>query len=137
MSGGIFNGQEHLESLIPDYLGRRGTPAIRVESACASGGMAVRTAFLEVASGMSDYVMAIGVEKMNDVGGGQVTAALSTAADGDYEAFHGINFPGLYALMAKAHMERYGTTRDNYGRSCCEKSSQWSIESPCTVPNGN
>ncbi|MGD0711071.1 MAG: thiolase domain-containing protein [Bacteroidales bacterium] len=112
MSSGIFNAQEHLESLIPDYLGRRGTPAIRVESACASGGMAVRTAFLEVASGMSDYVMAIGVEKMNDIGGGEVTAALSTAADGDYESFHGINFPGLYALMAKAHMERYGTTRE-------------------------
>lgn len=112
MSGGLFNGQEHLASMIPDYLGRRSTPAVRVESACASGGMAVRTAFLEVASGMSDYVMAIGVEKMNDVSGNLATYALATAADGDYEAFHGINFPGLYALMAKAHMEKYGTTRD-------------------------
>ncbi|MFA6922662.1 MAG: thiolase domain-containing protein [Bacteroidales bacterium] len=112
MSGGLFNGQEHLSSLIPDYMGRLGTPAVRVESACASGGMAVRSAFMEVASGMSDYVLALGVEKMNDVDGNQATHALATAADGDYEAFHGINFPGLYALMAKAHMEKYGTTRD-------------------------
>jgi acetyl-CoA C-acetyltransferase len=112
MSGGLFNGQEHLASMIPDYLGRRTLPAVRVESACASGGMAVRAAFIEVASGMSDYVVAMGVEKMNDVSGGQATYALATAADGDYEAFHGINFPGLYALMAKAHMDKYGTTRE-------------------------
>ncbi|MFH0867258.1 MAG: thiolase domain-containing protein [Bacteroidota bacterium] len=112
MTGGLFNGQEHLASMIPDYLGCKNTPAVRVESACASGGMAVRAAFMEVASGMSDYVLAIGVEKMNDVSGDIATAALATASDGDYEAFHGINFPGLYALMATAHMKKYGTTRE-------------------------
>ena len=112
MSGGLFNGQEHLASMIPDYLGCPHTPATRVESACASGGLAVRTAFLEVASGMSEYALAIGVEKMNDVSGDMATYALATAADGDYEAFHGVNFPGLYALMATAHMHKYGTTRD-------------------------
>ena len=112
MSGGLFNGQEHLASMIPDYLGLKNTPAMRVESACASGGLAVRTAFLEIASGMSDYALAIGVEKMTDVSGGEATYGLATAADQDYEAFNGINFPGLYALMAKAHMHRYGTTRE-------------------------
>lgn len=112
MSGGLFNGQEHLASLIPDYLGKSHIPAIRVESACASGGIAVRSAFLEVTSGMADYALAIGVEKMTDVSGDEATYALATAADQEYEAFHGINFPGLYALMAKAHMHRYGTTRE-------------------------
>ena len=111
-SGGLFNGQEHLASLIPDYLGRKNTPATRVESACASGGLAVRTAFLEVASGMSDYSLAIGVEKMTDVSGGDATYTLATDSDQDFEAFHGITFPGLYALMAKLHMEKYGTTRE-------------------------
>src|SRR5512135_817724 len=61
MSGGMFVGQEHLASLLPDYLGMRGLPAVRVESACASGGMAFRSAFLDVASGNSDIVMASGV----------------------------------------------------------------------------
>ncbi len=112
MSSGLFNQQEHLASLVTDYLGRRNTPAVRVESACASGGMAVRSAFMEVASGISDYAIAIGVEKMTDVDGNLATKALATAADGDYEAFHGINFPGLYALLANAHMEKYGTTRE-------------------------
>ncbi|MBI4645812.1 MAG: thiolase domain-containing protein [Bacteroidia bacterium] len=112
MSGGLFNGQEHLASLIPDYLGRRYTPSTRVESACASGGLAIRTAFLEVASGMSDYALAIGVEKMNDISGGEATYALASAADRDYEAFHGVTFPGLYAMIARAHMQKYGTTRE-------------------------
>jgi len=112
MSSGLFTGQEHLASLIPDYLGKTNTPAMRVESACASGGMAVRTAFLEIASGVSDYVLAIGVEKMTDVSGGEATYALATAADQEYEYFHGITFPGLYAMMMRAHMDKYGTTRE-------------------------
>ncbi len=112
MSGGLFNGQEHLSSLIPDQMGRNNIPAMRVESACASGGMAVRTACIEVASGISDYAVAVGVEKMTDISGQEATYALATAADQDYEAFHGVTFPGLYAMMAKAHMDRYGTTRD-------------------------
>lgn len=112
MSGGLFVGQEHLASLLTDYMGMRGLPATRVEAACASGGMAFRSAFIHVASGLNDIVMASGVEKMTDVSGDDATYALATAADQEYEVFHGATFPGLYALMAHAHMEKYGTTRD-------------------------
>jgi acetyl-CoA C-acetyltransferase len=71
----------------------------------------VRQAFFEVASGASDIVLAGGVEKMND--GADTTYALSTAADQEYEVFHGITFPGLYAMIARAHMHKYGTTREH------------------------
>jgi acetyl-CoA C-acetyltransferase len=110
MSSGLFNGQEHLAGVIPDYLGQRLVPAIRVESACASGGLAVKTAYMEVALGLADSALAIGVEKMTDVDGGEATFALASAADQDNEAFHGVSFPGLYAMMAHAHMHQYGTT---------------------------
>ncbi|MBD3332938.1 thiolase domain-containing protein, partial [candidate division GN15 bacterium] len=112
MSSGLFVGQEHLGSVMADYLGMRGLPAMRVESACASGGMAIRAAFTEVGSGMSDIVMASGVEKMTDCDGDQATYALATAADQEYEVFHGATFPGLYAMMAHAHMAKHGTTRE-------------------------
>ena len=112
MSGGVFVEQEHLGCLLADYLGMTPVPATRVESACASGGAAVRQGFIEVASGLSDLVLVGGVEKMTDVGADEATHALSTAADMEYEAYHGITFPGLYALMARVHMERYGTTRE-------------------------
>ncbi|MBC8478182.1 thiolase domain-containing protein [bacterium] len=112
MSSGLFTGQEHLSSLMADYTGMAGTPATRVESACNSGGVALRQGFIEVASGMSDLVLVGGVEKMTDVDGGMATYALATAADQDYESFHGVTFPGLYAMIANAHMARYGTTRE-------------------------
>jgi acetyl-CoA C-acetyltransferase len=112
MSSGLFIGQEHLASLLADYLGKTPVPAARVESACSSGGLALRHGFIEVASGMSDVVLVGGVEKMTDVTGCEATFALGTAADQEYEGFHGLTFPGLYAMMAVAHMHRFGTTRE-------------------------
>ncbi|MEA3296550.1 MAG: thiolase domain-containing protein [candidate division Zixibacteria bacterium] len=112
MSSGMFVQQEHIGALCADYLGMAGLPAVRVESACASGGIAFRQAYLEVASGASDIVMAAGVEKMTDCSGDDATAALAGAADQEYEVFHGATFPALYALMAHAHMGRYDTTSE-------------------------
>jgi acetyl-CoA C-acetyltransferase len=112
MSSGLFTDQEHLGSIGPDYSGLCPTPGIRVESACASGGVAFRSGFLHVASGMSDVVMVLGVEKMNDVDGAKATFALATAADQEYEVYNGVTFPGLYAMMANHHINKYCTTRD-------------------------
>lgn len=110
MSPGLFTGQEHLASLLADELGMAGVPAARVESACASGGLALRMGFAEVAAGLSDTVLVTGVEKMTDVDGADATYALGTASDQEWEGFHGITFPGLYAMLARAHMQRFGTT---------------------------
>ena len=112
MSSGLFVGQEHIASLLADYLGQAPVPSARVETACASGGLALRLGFMEVASGMNDVVLVSGIEKMTDVSGYEATYALGTAADQEYEGYHGITFPGLYALIARAHMEKYGTTRE-------------------------
>ena len=111
MSSGLFVGQEHIGALLADYLGMAPIPGTRVESACASGGLAFRCGIMDVASGMNDVVLVGGVEKMTDVDGGGATYALATAADQEYEVYNGVTFPGLYAMMARAHMERYGTTR--------------------------
>jgi len=112
MSGGLFNGQEHLASLLSDYLGMGPVPAVRLESACASGSLAFRQGWLEVASGLSNLVLVGGVEKMTDVSGDEATFALSTAADQTYECYHGITFPGLYAMIARAYMNEHGATRE-------------------------
>ena len=111
MSGGLFVGQEHLGALLANQLGMGPIPGTRVESACASGGLAFRQAWMDVASGLHDVVLATGVEKMTDVDGGAATDALATAADQEYESYHGVTFPGLYGMMAHAHMHQYGTTR--------------------------
>jgi acetyl-CoA C-acetyltransferase len=111
MSGGQFVGQEHLGPLMADYLGMAGVPATHVESACASGGVALRMAFMEVASGMCDLALAAGVEKMTD--GADVTNVLATAADQELEVYYGVTFPGLYAMIARAHMEEHGTSEED------------------------
>lgn len=110
MTPGLFVGQEHIGALMADYLGAPHVPAVRVESACCSGGMAFRLGFFEVASGHSDIVLVGGVEKMTD--GADATFALATAADQEYEVYEGVTFPGLYAMIARAHMHQYGTTRE-------------------------
>ncbi len=108
MSSGQFVNQEHIGPLTADYLGMAGVAASRVESACASGGIALRNAYAEVASGMSELVLAVGVEKMTD--GADVTNVLASAADQELEAYYGVTFPGLYAMIATARMETCGTT---------------------------
>ena len=134
MSSGIFVGQEHLSSLLADYLGQIPVPAARVESACASGGLALRMGFMEVALGMADVVLVGGVEKMTDVNGHEATYALGTAADQEYECFHGITFPGLYALMARAHMHKYGTTREQLAMVAVKNHANGSLNQLAQYP---
>lgn len=116
MSGGKFVGQEHLGALIADYaagLAREfHIPSTRVEAACASGGLALRQAILAVSSGYHDVVVAAGAEKMTDIDGSGVTDALAAAADREWEGIMGATFPGLYAMIARLHMHRYGTTSE-------------------------
>ena len=115
MSGGQFVNQEHIGSLVADFAGFASTmhiPSTRVEAACASGGLALRSAVMAVASGYHDVVVAAGVEKMTDVETGVTVDALASAADREWEGFMGATFPALYAMVARLHMHRYGTTRD-------------------------
>lgn len=111
MSAGQFVKQEHVAALAMDQSALTPKPAMRVESACASGGQALRAAYMSIKSGMHDIVLAGGAEKMTDVLSSTTQEALATAADQEWEAFYGVTFPGLYALIARLHMERYGTTR--------------------------
>ena len=114
MSGGRFIEQEHLGALIADYSGLASLhiPSTRVEAACASGGLALRQGIIAVASGYHDIVIAGGAEKMTDVGVETTTDALAAAADREWEGIMGATFPGLYAMIAKLHMHKYGTKQE-------------------------
>ena len=134
MSPGLFAAQEHIGSLLADYLGQAPIPATRVESACASGGLAFRMACMDVASGMHDIVLAGGVEKMTDISGGEATFALSTASDMKWEGTSGVTFPGLYAMLAVAHMEKYGTTREQLAEVAVKNHANGSLNARAQFP---
>lgn len=112
-AGPSFTGQNHLAPYISTALGMTGIPSTRVEDACASSGSAFFHAWREVASGMSDIVMVVGVEKMTSRSTAQVTEILAAAGDMSTEGRAGATFPGLFAMIAQRHMYQYGTTREH------------------------
>lgn len=112
MASGPMSGQLHLGAMAAENL-NLDKPSVRVEGACASGGLAIRQAVQSIESGQADIVMVNGIEKMTDVDTGQVTTALMGAGDEELEGFNGLTFPGLYALMANAYQNKFPKlTRD-------------------------
>lgn len=110
--GESYEHQGHTGPTLADWTGLLPKPAVRLESACASSGAALRTGIFAILSGMHKVVMVGGVEKMTHRTTAEVTEFLVMASDMPFEQWHGITFPGLYALMATAHMHEYGTTEE-------------------------
>ncbi len=115
-SSDLFEGQAHVAPIMADWIGLTPRPAVRVEDACASSGVALREGIIAVASGLYDIVLVGGIEKMTDLPTARVTDTLATAADVTYEVAAGFTFPGLYASMATAYMAAYGATPESFLR---------------------
>jgi acetyl-CoA C-acetyltransferase len=108
MLSGMLSQQENLGALIADWVGLKGTEAVKVEAACGSGAAALRVALMAVASGEMDSALAMGVEKMTETKGGETTAALAAAADADYEAAQGLSFVAINALIMQRYLYEFG-----------------------------
>lgn len=108
--GESYEHQGHTGATMADWAGLLHIPATRTEAACASSGAALRAGIYAVLSGLCDVVMVGGVEKMTHRSTADVTEYLAMASDFPFEQWNGITFPGLFALMATAHMHKYGTT---------------------------
>ena len=104
----IVSGQSQLGTFFSDWIGLWGQEAVKVEAACASGAAALRTGLMAVASGEIESALVVGVEKMTDTVGHDVTSALATAADADYEVEQGISFVGINALVMRRYMHEFG-----------------------------
>ena len=111
MVGGETAEQAHLGSLASALLPHH-PPALRVEAACASGGLAVHTAVALLESGRAETILVIGAEKLTDLSGDAVTSAIMHAGDSEKDLPAGLTFPAIFALTATAYMHRYGLTRE-------------------------
>lgn len=107
MTAEQFDGQAHLGALFSSMFPHH-PPAMRIEGACASGGLAMLAAEDALLSGRFNTVLVLGAEKMTDNANEVVTEVLSGAADREHEMLS--TFPGLYALVAQLHMQQFGTT---------------------------
>ncbi len=109
-----LSNQAHLGALIADYAGLTGIEAVTVEAAGASGGAALRQAYLAVASGMADAALVVGVEKFTDKIGADVDEALATASDSDFEAVQGMTPTSQAALLMKRYMHENNVPADGF-----------------------
>ncbi len=103
-SGSAISGWMAGQRIARD-TGMSGVPVINCENACSSSATAFREAWIAVASGMSNYVLVTGVEKLTRLGGG--TLPLDKE---DIEVTNGMVMPGLYAMRAQRYMHDYGAT---------------------------
>ena len=103
----IYN-QNHLNSLVSEIFNIN-IPIIRVESACASGSVAVNQAYTVLKSNLYKNALVIGVEKMTDIPSKKISRFLMSAASSS-ERLSGITFAGLYALIASKYFSDYKIT---------------------------
>lgn len=108
MLSGALGNQEHLGAFFAEEL-KMPISAMRIEGACASGGLAIHAGVCAILSGLYESVLVVGVEKMTDFPPEEV-ASMLMGAGSEMEREAGATFPGLYALIARSHMEKYGTT---------------------------
>jgi acetyl-CoA C-acetyltransferase len=114
MLSSMVSGQNQLGTFFSDWIGLWKQEAVKVEAACGSGAAAFRSALMAVASGDVDSALVVGVEKMTDKAGRDVTAALATAADADYEVEQGISFVGINALVMRRYMHEFGWKHEDF-----------------------
>ena len=109
--GEVGENQGHMGPMLAKAAGVT-APATRVESACASSGVAVRHGVNRIRHG-ADAVLVGGTERMTHLSTPDATAGLAGAADALWEVNAGLTFPGAYALMANAYFDAYGGDRED------------------------
>ncbi|MEM7029956.1 MAG: thiolase domain-containing protein [Chloroflexota bacterium] len=110
-----FNRQMTLGAILHDHIGMVPKPNLRVEGGGATGGLALRTAFAYVKSGLCDSIIVYGGE----TNGKSVTSAtaqqfFSLSSDADWEMMVGGTYTAYYASMIREHMRLYGTTEAQF-----------------------
>jgi len=103
--------QNHLSALLSESIGIK-APSVRIEAACASGGMAVAQGCMAINSNQFQTALIVGVEKMTDLSTQEISSALMTAAGFD-EQESGLSFVGLYALMAQKYLQTYQAKKED------------------------
>jgi acetyl-CoA acetyltransferase len=110
VTGGEGERQLHASPLAASLLGLPAIPTTRVENACATSHAAFRHAVMEVASGVSDVVLVGGGERVLHIPTDHATEYFAYCSDAAWEQPLGLTFPGVFALIARAHMDAHGTT---------------------------
>ena len=108
-----YDKQRSPAGVFAEYLGLNPQPTFYVESLCSSSSMGVRLAYSLVKSGLHDVVAVVGFQKMSEISSSESQERMGRGADIQWESPFGTMMPAYYAMYARGHMEKYGTTPDD------------------------
>lgn len=111
-----YDNQRSPASIINEYLGLNPKPTSYVESLCSSGSMGLRLAYALIKSGLHDIIAVIGFQKMSEISSAESQERMGRGADNQWESPFGTIMPAYYAMYARRHMAKYGTTLDDLAR---------------------
>jgi acetyl-CoA C-acetyltransferase len=108
MLASVVSHQANLGALFADYAGLRGIESYVIEAAGASGGGALRMAYLAILSGYVDTALVLGVEKWTDQVGRELQSAAAMQMDYDYEAVPGLTVTAQAGMLMQRYLHEYG-----------------------------
>jgi len=127
-----FSGIDNVAAKIGGRLGISGAKSVLIDTASSSGASAFEAAYLEVASGQHDHVLAIGIQKMSDVSTREATKIVAGVIDRE-EAEYGLTMPACGALVAQALIQEFGLTREQwteYAARWTERAQHYAARNP-------
>jgi acetyl-CoA C-acetyltransferase len=108
-----YDKQRSPAGVFAEYLGLNPQPTFYVETLCSSSSTGLKLAYSLVKSGLHDTVAVIGFQKMSEISSSESQERMGRGADIQWESPFGTMMPAYYAMYAKAHMDKYGTTLDD------------------------
>lgn len=131
---GMAEKQGHLGPLVNTTLGMPEAPSWTIETACASGSSAFREAFVHVAGGFADVMLASGAERVSQLDTVTATSYFAYGSDYAFEGANGCSFPGLYAAMARSYFERYGATEEDLAHIAVKNHANGALNPKAHLP---
>ena len=108
-----YDKQRSPAGVFAEYLGLTPQPTFYVETLCSSSSTGVKLAYSLIKSGLHDVVVVLGFQKMSEISSAESQERMGRGADIQWESPFGTMMPAYYAMYARAHMKKYGTTPED------------------------
>jgi acetyl-CoA C-acetyltransferase len=108
-----YDRQRSPAGVIAEYLGLTPQPTFYVESVCSSSSVGLKVAYSMIKAGLHDIVCVVGFQKMSEISSAESQERMGRGADIQWESPFGTMMPAYYAMYARAHMAKYGSTEED------------------------
>jgi acetyl-CoA C-acetyltransferase len=108
-----YDKQRSPSGMVVEYLGLNPRPTFYIETICSSSSSGLRVAYSLIKSGLHKVVLVLGFQKMSEISSADSQERMGRGSDIMWEAPFGTMMPAYYAMHAKAHFERYGTSSED------------------------